>query len=214
MINILIRTSDRPIFFKKCIESILNQKHGKLNLIVSADTAQSVKYASDILGMETIGTDVTFEIMPMKKGNMKYFYNAYLNKMIERVKTGWIWCVDDDDELAGGALSRLETEIIQPCATRINMFIFQMCRAAGNQNIIKPWGMPYQNFHPVLGQIGMPCFLLHHSLKDKVKFTAKEDSDFRYIRDVMQHANYRVINEVMVNVSPRGFGRPEPKKKV
>ena len=43
--NILIRTSERPNFFKKCVDSIFNQKYkGKINIYVSCDTYETYEY--------------------------------------------------------------------------------------------------------------------------------------------------------------------------
>ena len=44
LINILIRTSSRPHYFDKCIESILNQEYKNYRVIVCYDTEDSKSY--------------------------------------------------------------------------------------------------------------------------------------------------------------------------
>ena len=44
LINILIRTSGRPVYFKKCIDSIRKQDYSNYRILISYDTKEDLKY--------------------------------------------------------------------------------------------------------------------------------------------------------------------------
>ena len=104
IVNILVRTSSRPGYFAKCIESITNQTYKNINIFVSIDTE----------GIN--GNDYTtkYPVYPVKVEKKKYINkvennpaygrpfpsNLYLNDLQDKVKTGLILYLDDDDKLS------------------------------------------------------------------------------------------------------------------
>ena len=69
--NILIRTSDRPVFFKKCIDSVLNQNFkGKVNIFVTCDTPNTLDYVNEYKDIK---------IIKVKKMRKEYIFNLYCN---------------------------------------------------------------------------------------------------------------------------------------
>jgi len=92
-IYILTRTSGRPVFFKKCRESLKSQTHKNWHHLVSVDDDKSYKYAEL--------DDDRKEVVRVKKINktelMNCPYNLYFNELIEKVPEGsWMIFLDDD----------------------------------------------------------------------------------------------------------------------
>ena len=92
MINILVRTSDRPNYFNECIESIRMQHYEKYRIIVGNDNDDSycdhfrpVKLIKQERKDTRIQTAIHFP------------YNLYFNELYKHVKTGYVLCLDDDD---------------------------------------------------------------------------------------------------------------------
>jgi glycosyltransferase involved in cell wall biosynthesis len=102
LINILVRTSGRPNYFKDCINSIYNQSYKNWNIIVGVDDLNSKKYVQPIKG-RFISYDYTNYIYPKKPNlpeyGVEFKYNLYLNDLQKEVNDGYIIYLDDDDKL-------------------------------------------------------------------------------------------------------------------
>jgi glycosyltransferase involved in cell wall biosynthesis len=93
MINILIRTSKRPKCFNRCIESIKSQTYKDWNTIVGNDNNDN--YCSEFNPVRYPRTPIKSE----RIGTARHFpYNAYLNKLFDKVTKGWVLILDDDDQ--------------------------------------------------------------------------------------------------------------------
>lgn len=99
VVNVLVRTSARPNFFAKCIDSILNQTYENINIYVSIDDKKNdytVKYP-----VYPVFVDRKKDFPQVDYGEQygKVFpYNDYLNDLQAKVKEGLILILDDDDE--------------------------------------------------------------------------------------------------------------------
>ena len=94
-INILIRTSNRPECFKRCINSILNQKYDNFRVFICYDNVNSLDYLKTLNGNSKIQYFFVYV-----KSKERYKYNLYCNRLKSLVNEGFILYLDDDDELA------------------------------------------------------------------------------------------------------------------
>lgn len=99
IVNILVRTSSRPNYFSKCIDSILKQTYKNINIFVSIDNNNKyvVKYP-----VYPVYVKPPKNVEPVNKGEaygIPFPYNAYFNDMYKKVKEGLIINLDDDDIL-------------------------------------------------------------------------------------------------------------------
>jgi len=94
MVNILIRTSGRPIYFKRCIASIHSQSYKDVRIIIANDS-------NDFYCKEFDPIKMVREPMVEKYiDTARHFpFNDYLNHLLAHVKEGWVLLLDDDDEL-------------------------------------------------------------------------------------------------------------------
>lgn len=92
MFNVLIRTSNRPENFKECIKSVLDQKYKNYKVFVCHDKIESLNYLNKYKDNDKI------EYFPVYSSSKeKYKFNLYCNKLIDKVKKGYVIFLDDDD---------------------------------------------------------------------------------------------------------------------
>ncbi|MFA5366479.1 MAG: glycosyltransferase [Dehalococcoidia bacterium] len=115
LINILIRTSARPNYFKNCIESVFEQTYKNYNIIVGVDDDESLEYVKKYK-CSIVRYDFNDVKIEQKSGDLRYGapakYNLYLNELHKYVKNGYIMYLDDDDKLNDrDALLKISKEI-------------------------------------------------------------------------------------------------------
>lgn len=94
-LTVVIRTHDRPRMFKRCIESVRNQTHKNIEIVVGADTPGSLAYASDY------NPDRLVKLEPRARTSHTDFpANEYVSELIKDVNDGYILVLDDDNYIA------------------------------------------------------------------------------------------------------------------
>ena len=167
--NILIRTSGRPEYFKKCVESILEQNFkGKVNILVSYDSEETYNYLRNYLDCIKI---FKFE----KSGD--YGFNLYCNYLMDKVEEGWIIFLDDDDKF-------LSPEVLDIISSNIEI---------ENQMIIWNFLRPDRIVRPkeefVFSEIDTTCFCFNNSYKNKASWIAERGSDFHFFSNLGNEKN-------------------------
>jgi len=188
LINILIRTSQRPLLFNRLIQSIRQQTYKNIRVIVSYDTA--CNYIPDWCDSIAVG-----------KGREGYYWNLYCNNLKEMVTDGWFIFIDDDDFLWNKtALNDIAGHLTNPDRGIICQFLRGQTR--------KPGIVQIKNKIIKRGLIGMPCILLHHSKKNIAYFDGLPAADFRFITDVSKVLPLEWVEKVIVKTDRIGKGKP------
>lgn len=180
LINILIRTSNRPKQFMALLNSITSQSYSNIRIIVGYDNEQALKYIPK--GLETV--------FVCADRNLPYFYDEYLPQLMNLVTDGFIWVVDDDEVLIPDVISKFPLED--------NGFILQLQR----QNIIVPQGLNFK-----IGLIGFPCIILHHSLKNIAIIHGHGKGDSYWISDILKQVQLPFYPIIGVYSAGRGLGK-------
>lgn len=169
--NILIRTSDRPGFFKKCIESVLNQTYkGKVNIYVTCDTQNTLNYVTKYKNIN---------IIKVKKIEKEYWFNLYCNILLDIVKDGWMIFLDDDDMfITDNALDIISSNI----SSEFDLIIWNYLRP---DKIISP------NNNFVMGEIDTTCFCFHSKHKNKSKWIDRRGGDFYFYKKLDENVNFK-----------------------
>lgn len=179
LINILIRTSNRPALFQRCLKSVTSQSYENIRIIVCCD--QKCDYVPEEL--ERI------DIIPDKQH--PFFYDLYCNELKKQVIDGWFMFLDDDDVLNRDVLSKIELTS--------DAIIVQLERA-GN---VVPVDLNFQR-----GLIGMPCLILHHSLKDLAHISGSGQGDYFWIKEIISKTQVDFQKVIVVKSFGRGLGKP------
>lgn len=185
MINILVRTSNRPNEFKKCIDSITNQTYENFRIICCYDDLKSKDYVSKI-------TDKRMESFYIKLNNCYHYkYNLYCNFLLNKVKDGWIMFLDDDDMLSSNTV----LEIIMKYSFNKKNLIFW--KVLIKDQIIYPNNLNNIN----IGEIANSGFCFHSSFKNYSNWECKRGSDYLFIKKLQSKVNFKnvFLNKQFVN---------------
>lgn len=198
MINIIIRTSYRPKAFGRCIASLMREfLESPLgsNVIVGYDNIKALEYIPDYCHK--------VDCRGLGSCNSTHRYNEYLNTLINhnRIQSGHILILDDDDELAPGSISKLLSILRNGYS-----YILPFLKANGVQKPF-PNMIASQRIHK--GYIGMPCLLLAVDHRHLVYFDGTEYSDYNAIKNINTQIKLLWSNLILVNVSARGNGKNE-----
>lgn len=179
LINILIRTSNRPLSFKKCLDSITNQDYPNIRIIVGYDNPKALRYIPK--GLETVFVSADRDL--------PYWYDKYLETLMSLVDEGYILVEDDDDVVNPNVLSMLPLE--GPG------LIVQLQRG----NNIVPRDLNFKR-----GGVGFPCIILHHSLKNIATISGYSQCDSIWIHEILNKVPLPFV-PIIVTYSPsKGSG--------
>lgn len=102
LVNILVRTSDRPKYFRSCYESIKGQTYKSVRIIVSYDNESTYDYLKkykDILKVRVYPLiSDNYPPPEIERDDYRKFPpELYMNDLMQHVKSGFIVYLDDDD---------------------------------------------------------------------------------------------------------------------
>ena len=178
-INILIRTSNRPEYCKKCIESILEQDYNNYQIIICYDKVESLSYLDDYKENEKIQY---FYVEVESKE--KYKFNLYCNILMDKVEEGWILFLDDDDKLTHNKVLPMLNENIE--SSEDSLYIWKFLRP---DKIIYPKNIN----HIKLGDIDTTCVCFHHKHKHKSRWPDKQYGDFSFFSGLINNHSFTKI---------------------
>ena len=173
---ILTRTSGRPIFFNRCMQSINNQTYDNIITIVHTDNPFDKYIAGDIIiSSEKIANGTNAP------------YNLYCNKLLESIpdENGYYFFLDDDDQFfENNSLEKFisqckESDINVARVMRWNFEIFP-----------KHWGKETS--------FQTECFILHTKHKSLGKWWSNKGGDHYYSKQITEKLNINWIDKLIV----------------
>lgn len=97
LINLMLRTHNRPKMFAKCYNSIKNQTYKNIRILAGFDNKETELYLTPYKCRQ-IGYEPITERTKKQEGFGQYFpFNNYTNILKNEAKTGYIMGLDDDD---------------------------------------------------------------------------------------------------------------------
>jgi glycosyltransferase involved in cell wall biosynthesis len=184
-VYILIRTSRRPEFFKRCFESIKNQTYKNIVTIVHTDDPRDKYIQGDII--------IKGQAFGLNYGSATYnFYNNTLLKSIPDV-SGWFYFMDDDDEL-------FDSTVIEKFVNAAKRDCINVARVIRWNNKIFPekWGVQksYQT----------ECFITHTDHKNKARWWGNKGGDHFYSKQLTRILPINWIENLIVCKAQEGKG--------
>lgn len=181
LINILIRTSNRPNEFARMLRSITNQTYPNIRIIIGYDNPTALRYIPK--GLETVFVS--------GDRSLPYYYDTYLNHLKDLVTDGYYIVLDDDDIL-------IDKDVLSRLPLQGPGLIVQLQRV----NNIVPKDLNFRR-----GQIGNPCIILHHSLKDLATYNGTGAGDYFFIKAITDKVPLPFVPIVVVYSFGRGLGK-------
>lgn len=186
VINILIRTGNRPDSFRKMWASIQEQTYKNIRPIICFDNYLALDYLPHH----------TTLFKPKTKANPgRFYWNLYCNELKSTVEEGWFFYLDDDDYLHDyNAVARMVAHLPAPGEALICQF-----KRGETKKPVRWTG------RPVRGKIGGSCIVLHHSQKDVGQWDDMQASDYRFIKQVLDKIPHRFAPTVLVQAGNNGL---------
>jgi hypothetical protein len=196
LVNILIRTHNRPNHFAKCYESIISQTYKNVNIIVGYHDEDAHQYLIPYRVKPVRYEKFEGEIPP-PPNNTEYgrpfTYNYYLDLLNQEVQDGWIMYLDDDDAFEHENALQTIVDSIES----VNDLI--MWRIQLNNGVILPSD---ENFGkaPVPRGISGITFMAHSIHVKKTTFGLYRWGDYRVIKALYDKLNHVFINECLTKM--------------
>jgi hypothetical protein len=182
LINILTRTSNRPVGFYNCRQSILKQAYKNIRQYVGYEDEADEIYLNEELINKVKVNKYKGEVLINPEGYLHAPYNLYCNELLSHIEDGWILFLDDDDHL-------LHNKVIKEIVSEINkadedtLFIWQMRYPNGK---VLPTKKHFQTEHVEFNHIGSPCFIFHSKYKEHAQWDHWKASDYRVINKLCE----------------------------
>lgn len=204
LINILTRTSNRPNFFNRNVNSVNSQTYKNIRHIVSYDNDDDLEYINKHNNLTLVKIDKDKLIREDNSPNPntgKYSpHNLYFNEMLKVVEEGWVIFLDDDDLFYDE--NSLEI-IVNNILNDDTMVIWQM-------NFINGLILPPTDElkgKPKLGKIGSPCFSFNIKQLGDIKWDGWKCGDFRFIEKIYNKTDKKItIPKILIEINNIGSG--------
>ena len=168
MINILVRTSNRPELFKRMLASVQAQTFKDWRLIVGYDNPLALAYIPNDPKIDSLC------MVPQREH--LFFWNMYCNDLKQQVTDGWFFYLDDDDFL----VNKFSLEVI---ARHLTVDAGVICQFVRNKKL-KPHQIYINSKQIIRGKIGGSCIFLHASHKNLADWDGGRAADYRFIKEI------------------------------
>ena len=185
-VYILIRTSRRPEYFGRLMETIKGQTYKNIITIVHTDDPRDDYVQGDII--------IKGSAYGREYGNGTY--NLYNNRLLNAIPSGdgWYHFVDDDDEYAA-------PDVIEKIVSASRRDHINVCRVIRWNGVVFPkdWGtqISYQT----------ECFFLHTDHKRKAKWWGHLGGDHHYSKQLTRILPINWIDNLIICKAQTGKGR-------
>lgn len=193
IINILVRTSERPNYFEKCIESITKQTYNNINIFVSIDNENDYTIPYPVYPVKVNRTELKANI---GKGE-PFPFNLYLNALQDKVKEGIIMYLDDDDMLSQiTTLKEIAKEF------KANDLVFWRVKIGKNIHPSKANWMKA----PVCCDISGIGLAFNSTYKDIAVWTAYKQGDYRIAKELYSNIDKKSYIDKVLTETQDGAG--------
>ena len=183
-VYILIRTSNRPNFFKVMMQSIKEQTYPNITTIVHSDNPNDSYVEGDII----------IRSRPQKELGRGY-YNLYNNKLLESIPKdpGWYHFIDDDDMY-------FDSDVIEKLIKNSKRSHINVARVKRWNQVIFPKNWKNQRSYQT------ECFFLHTDHRFLGRWPSKKHGDHAYSRQITNKLPINWIENLIVCKAQAGKG--------
>lgn len=184
-VYILIRTSNRPNFFGRMMETIKEQSYPNVVTIVHTDDPRDKYVEGDII--------IRGSAYGPEFGNGSY--NLYNNRLLKAIPDGpgWFHFIDDDDEYAG--IDVIAKFVNESKKDHVNVARVQRWK----QTI---WPRKWRNQRSFQTE----CFLVHTDHKNRAKWWGHKGGDHNYSKKLTKRLPINWIEHLLVCKAQEGKG--------
>lgn len=199
MINILVRTSNRPTQFKRMFNSVLEQRYTDWRIIIAYDNDEALSYIPPSNFPKSGPGRKSIKIKVTPNTSIQFPWNLYCNELKDQVEDGHFFYLDDDDYLK----DKFVLESISKHLKEGEGTICQFMRG----KVAKPQKVYMDRKEIISGKIGGSCLFLHHSQKNVADWDAGPAADYRWIKAVSEKVKLNWVPIPVVVAGGKGLGK-------
>lgn len=201
LINVLTRTSNRPIGFDNLRYSITNQTYKNIRHIVSYDNDEDLNYIEKYDVEKVKVNNLNQEKINHPDGFTPAFYNLYCNDLLDQVVDGWICFLDDDVNVFHNNVFKEIASLIKKNDSE-TMFFWQ---SRYPNRIVIPDKKRVKDEKIEIYNIDTSCFLFHSNYKNYARWDGWKVSDYRFIKSLSEIIPKKIwLNQIYVQVNNQG----------
>ena len=186
MINILIRTHNRPEKFRKCIKSIESQTYKNWHIIISADNDRAERWVKPYR-YEYIRTDrIEYK---KRKPRMRKCWNLYMNILQDKAKEGFIVYMDEDMFMYTEDSLQLVAD--NSHEDRLLIYKYRIRLDCASRPESKYWGNPPERTHINTGSFS-------HPVEHKVIWRGISAGDYFAVTDLYNRLETTWLDETIL----------------
>jgi len=193
MISILIRTSNRPIYFAHCMDSIKAQTSNDYRVIVGNDANEF--YCHPDVAYPAARSTGRYLHLARGVKTLHFPYNLYLNELMKEVKEGWVMVLDDDDMFACDDAIDM---ILAKCTDETKAVFWRV--NVGGRIVPKDFG------RPKVKDISMIGFCFHSKFAPLFRYDEYKQCDYRIADRIYSLLDCVYIDKVLTKTQRLGDG--------
>jgi hypothetical protein len=183
-VYILIRTSGRPKFFGRMMETIKSQTYDNIVTIVHTDDPRDEYVTGDII-LKGAAYGQEYGSAP---------YNLYNNKLLKAIPSeGWFHFIDDDDEYAN-------IDVIEKLVKRSKKDYVNVGRVERWNKTLWPKNWGYQK------SFQTECFFMHTDYRFKSKWWGNKGGDHYYSKQLTKILPINWMDKLLICKAQEGKG--------
>src|SRR4030042_2075918 len=190
-VYILIRTSRRPEFFRRMMDTVRGQSYKSIVSVVYTDDPRDDYVTGDII--------IQGPIHDYTLGDATY--NLYCNDLLKQVPSddGWVYFLDDDDEL----YDEFAIEKMVNASLKDYVNVFKVVR---NRGKIVPERWENQR------SFQTECFMIHASHRNKAKWWPHKGGDHNYSKQLTKIMPIKWNDFLVCKIQEgKGYGHKQDK---
>lgn len=207
LVNILVRTHNRPNFFNDCYNSIAKQTYRNINIIAGTHHQSADQYITPYrvlpVKYKEIGVSAIPDPPAVHGYGRKFPANHYENILNNAVKSGWILYLDDDDTLTQNtSLAKIISSIKSEDDLLLWKVQFPQRIIPSDDNFGKA---------PVCKDISGIGFMFHSKHLPHVFWDTYKQADYRIIAKLYDLLNPVWIDDILTESKGAGAGKAQDK---
>lgn len=194
-IAVITRTSNRPNYFNRCYQSVLNQPLvGSHHVIYDNLNDEHYLTKKFIFTYYIDPTQILYDEPPPETATPPKLciHNLYFNcGTYDTIDEPWVYHLDDDNYLVDNAFLNLESYLKED----IDLIILRIY----HQNLILPSEENFNNHNIELAGIDTGCFLARTDLVRQIEWDGWKCADYRFILKCSQLSKKTVwLNQIVM----------------
>lgn len=203
-LTVVIRTHNRPGYFKRCIESVRAQTHKNIDIVVGVDNDESLQYVEPYNP-----TKIVMCQNRQRSGHDDFPANGYISNLVEGITDGYILILDDDNFIGDTTgVEQLFKQIDREWCIYIIRYRYPDGRLFPNDRQFA--AKVVEN-----GGIDWASCVFHARFKNVSKSRPVYNGDFYWINELVKYVKTtKWINLPLVHTdTPGADGKPETEMK-